>query len=156
MRASFLKKINLAKVTYDYSDETKDQKQKQERLSAINELITMLGDQRMVINLFIPNIENVMDMIKKNIFRPLPCTNRSNLNLAVSETGVEEEEQEPDPSWVHIRGIYEIFLQLIINEACDVKTFKPFVTSNFVAEFLQLFDYESLRFCDPIEKEISL
>ena len=58
MRASFLKKINLAKVTYDYSDETKDQKQKQERLSAINELIGMLSDQRMVTNLFIPNIEN--------------------------------------------------------------------------------------------------
>ena len=140
MRASFLKKINLAKVTYDYSDETKDQKQKQERLSAINELVGMLSDQRMVTNLFIPNIDNVMDMIKKNIFRPLPCTNRSNLNLAVSETGVEEEEQEPEPSWIHIRGIYEIFLQLIINEACDVKTFKPFVTTNFIAEFLQLFD----------------
>ena len=52
-------------------------------------------------------------MIKKNIFRPLPSTNRNNVALGVSETGVEEEEQEPDPSWVHIRGIYEIFLQLI-------------------------------------------
>ena len=62
MRASFLKKINLAKVTYDYSDETKDQKQKQERLSAINELVGMLSDQRMVTNLFIPNIDNVMDV----------------------------------------------------------------------------------------------
>lgn len=36
-----------------------------------------------------------MDMIKKNIFRPLPNANRGNA-LAVSETGVEEEEQEPD------------------------------------------------------------
>ena len=69
MRASFLKKINLAKVTYDYSDETKDQKQKQERLSAINELVGMLSDQRMVTNLFIPNIDNVMDNIKKNHVR---------------------------------------------------------------------------------------
>ena len=91
----------------------------------------------MVTNYFITNIER-MDMIKKNIFRPLPSTNRNNVALGVSETGVEEEEQEPDPSWVHIRGIYEIFLQLIINEACDVKTFKPFVTPNFIAEFLQL------------------
>ena len=100
----------------------------------------MIGDQRLVTSLFIPNIESVMDMIKKNIFRPLPCTNRANVSLGVSETGIEEEEQDPDPSWPHIRGIYELFLQLIVNEACDVKTLKPFITTNFVSEFLQLFD----------------
>ena len=100
----------------------------------------MIGDQRLVTSLFIPHIESVMDMIKKNIFRPLPCTNRTNVSLGVSETGIEEEEQDPDPSWPHIRGIYELFLQLIVNEACDVKTFKPFITTNFVSEFLQLFD----------------
>lgn len=83
-----------------------------------------------------------MDMIKKNIFRPLPCTNRNGIQLAVSETGVEEEEQEPDKTWINLRGIYDIFLQLIVNEACDIKTFKPFITSNFIAEFLQLFDSE--------------
>ena len=137
---SFLKKINLAKVTYDYKDETKDSKLKSERLTAINELISMIGDQRTVTSLFIPNIESVMDMIKKNIFRPLPSTSRSNVALGVSETGIEEEEQDPDPSWPHIRGIYELFLQLIVNEACDVKTFKPFITTNFISEFLQLFD----------------
>ena len=70
-RVSFLKKINLAKITYDYSDESKDQKAKTERLNAINDLIQLLSDQRMVTQLFIPNIESVMDMIKKNIFRPL-------------------------------------------------------------------------------------
>ena len=100
----------------------------------------MLNDQRMVTSLFIQNIDNVMDMIKKNIFRPLPNANRNNVALGVSETGIEEEEQEPDHSWTHIKGIYDIFLQLIINEACDVKTFKPFITSNFISEFLQLFD----------------
>ena len=102
-------------------------------------------DQRSVTNLFIPNIDSVMDMIKKNIFRPLPCTNNSSMKLSVTETGVDEEEQEPDPSWAHIRGVYEIFLQLIINEACDVKIFKPFVTSNFIADFLQLFDSDLLE-----------
>ena len=125
-------------MTYDYADEQKDSKQKSERLTAINDLIQLLNDQRMVTQLFIPNIETVMDMIKKNIFRPLPNTNRG--NLAVTEQGVEEEEQEPDHSWPHIRGIYEIFLNLVINEACDVKTLKFFVTSNFISEFLQLFD----------------
>ena len=63
-------------MTYDYADEQKDSKQKSERLTAINDLIQLLNDQRMVTQLFIPNIETVMDMIKKNIFRPLPNTNR--------------------------------------------------------------------------------
>ena len=72
----------------------------------------------MVTQLFIPNIESVMDMIKKNIFRPLPNTNRG--NLAVTEQGVEEEEQEPDHSWPHIKGIYEIFLKSIDSHAIGI------------------------------------
>ena len=32
-------------------------------------------------SLFIPNIENIIDMIKKNIFRPLPNANRNNVAL---------------------------------------------------------------------------
>ena len=40
----------------------------------------------------------------------------------------------------HRLKIYDIFLQLTINEACDVKTLKQFITSNFISEFLQLFD----------------
>ena len=130
----------MAKITYDYADEAKDAKPKADRLNAINDLIQLLSDQRMVTQLFIPNIENVMDMIKKNIFRPLPNTNGG--NLAETKTGVEEEEQqqEQDHSWAHIRGIYEIFLNLVINEACDCITLKQFVTSNFISEFLQLFD----------------
>ena len=95
----------------------------------------------MVTKLFIPTIEDVMDMIKKNIFRPLPKTNRGN-SLDILETGIEEKEQEPDHTWPHIRGIYEIFLQLVINEACDIGTLRQFVTSNFISEFLQLFDSE--------------
>ena len=142
IKATFIRRVNLAKTTFDYSDESKDQKAKNERQTAISELIEMLSDQRMVTTLFIPNIELVMEMITKNIFRPLPSL-KKNANLGVAETGVEEEETESDPAWPHIKGIYEIFLQLIVNEACDVKSFKVFITTNFIADFLQLFDSES-------------
>jgi len=47
--------------------------------------------------------------------------------LAFSETGIEQED-EVDPSWPHLQGIYEFFLQLIINEAADVKSLKIHVT----------------------------
>lgn len=35
-----------------------------------------------------------------------------------------------------------MFLQLVINEAIDVKAFKSYVTPQFVQEFLELFDSE--------------
>lgn len=98
-------------------------------------MIEMLNDQRMVTTLFIPHIEIIMEMITKNIFRPLPSLKR-NITLGMSETGVETEEQESDPSWPHVRGVYEIFLQLIANEACDVKTFKSYITNKFISEVI--------------------
>ena len=48
-------------------DESKDSKPKAERLSAINDLIQLLNDQRMVTQLFIPNIETVMELNSFNI-----------------------------------------------------------------------------------------
>lgn len=76
----------------------------------------------------------LMEMITKNVFRPLPCLKRNNINLLVSDTGVDNDEQESHPSWPHIRGIYEIFLQIIVNEACDAKSLKIYITPNFISE----------------------
>lgn len=99
----------------------------------------MLSDQKNVATLIIPNLDEVMQMIEKNIFRPLPNVNKK--NLAFSETGMDQEE-EVDPAWPHLQGIYEFFLQLVINEAVDVKSLKVYVTPQFVQEFLELFDSE--------------
>lgn len=94
-------------------------------MNAISELQTLLSDQKTVQSLIIPNLDEVIQMIEKNIFRPLPNVKKS--NLAFSETGIEQEE-EVDPSWPHLQGIYEFFLNLVINEAADVKSLKVYVT----------------------------
>jgi len=78
-------------------------------------------------------------MIEKNIFRPLPNVKKSNLGF--SETGIDQEE-EMDPAWPHLQGIYEFFLQLVINESVEVRQLKVYVTPQFVQEFLELFDSE--------------
>ena len=57
-------------------------------------------------------------MIEKNLFRPLPNLRKKDLQF--SETGVEAED-EVDPAWPHLQGIYEFFLQLVINEAVEVR-----------------------------------
>lgn len=138
-KEAFLKKIDACMKIYDYRDETKDVKGKNERLSAINELQNLLQDQKSVVQLIIPNLDHCIQMIEKNIFRCLPSIKKS--NLAFSETGIEADE-EVDPSWPHLQGIYEFFLQLIINEAVEVKILKGYVTPEFVSEFLELFDSE--------------
>lgn len=46
LKDSFLKKIDAAMKTYDYRDETKDVKGKNERLASINELQNLLQDQK--------------------------------------------------------------------------------------------------------------
>jgi len=78
-------------------------------------------------------------MIEKNIFRPLPNVKKSNLGMA--ETGVDQEE-EMDPAWPHLQGIYEFFLQLVIHESIEVRSLKVYVTPQFVQDFLELFDSE--------------
>ena len=57
-----------------------------------------LSEQKMITMLFVPNIESAMDMIKKKIISILPNANKGS-GLAVAETGVEEEEQEPNHIW---------------------------------------------------------
>jgi len=136
---AFLKKIDVCMKIYDYRDESKDVKAKNERLSAINELQNLLQDQKSVVQLIIPNLDHCVQMIEKNIFRCLPNVKKS--NLAFSETGIDQEE-ETDPAWPHLQGVYEFFLQLIINEAVEVKILKGHVTPEFVSQFLELFDSE--------------
>lgn len=59
----------------------------------------------------------------------------------MAETGVDQEE-EMDPAWPHLQGIYEFFLQLVIHESIEVRSLKVYVTPQFVQDFLELFDSE--------------
>lgn len=53
----------------------------------------------MMSNLVMPNLEQVMNMVKRNIFRPLPIVKKQGL---AGETGIEDEEILVDPSWPHL------------------------------------------------------
>lgn len=86
-----------------------------------------------------------MNMVKSNIFRPLPIVKKQGLS---GETGLDDEEILVDPSWTHLQPVYELFLQLIISEQLDLKILRGFITPKFVSEFLELFDTE-----EPKERE---
>lgn len=61
---------------------------------------------------------------------------------------MDDEELVIDPEWPHLQPVYEFFLQLIVNDAADVKSLKVFITHQFIQEFLELFDSE-----EPKERE---
>ena len=97
----------------------------------------MMHDPKAVVSYIVPNLDEVMQMIDKNIFRPLPCIKKNNLNF--TETGLEVEE-EIEPAWPHLQGVYEFFLQLVISDHIEVRALKVYVTPQFVQDFLDLFD----------------
>lgn len=82
-------------------------------------------------------------MVEKNIFRPLPIIRKAS---APGEMGMEEEEVLVDPSWPHLQPIYEFFLQLIVNDAADVKSLKVYITHTFIQEVAIYSAYPSYFF----------
>lgn len=64
--------LEQAKCTYDYQDETKDYKNKCEKLKALQKLIELAQSPKHFAHYYVANLDQVMEMIEINIFRPLP------------------------------------------------------------------------------------
>mmetsp|Transcript_37633 Transcript_37633/g.27742 ORF Transcript_37633/g.27742 Transcript_37633/m.27742 type:complete len:87 (+) Transcript_37633:237-497(+) len=85
----------------------------------------MLFDQRYMKDLIIPCLPEVFKMIEKNLFRPLPNIKKG--GMEVKDSGLEQED-EVDPAWPHLQGIYEFFLQLIVSDLLDMKVLKVYIS----------------------------
>lgn len=59
----------------------------------------MLNEPNYFVSLIIPHLDLVMEMIEKNIFRPLPVLKKSN---QPAEPGMEEDEMLVDLAWPHL------------------------------------------------------
>jgi serine/threonine-protein phosphatase 2A regulatory subunit B' len=71
--------LSICTKIYDFNDEAKNIKEKQERLRTLQELQEIVANTTMMENLVKPNLEKVMNMIKRNIFRPLPIVKKQGL-----------------------------------------------------------------------------
>ena len=76
-KESFLRKVAFCSNIFDFKDENKNIDEKTNRLKYLQELSEMLTVQNNVINMVIPNLDNVMEMIQKNLFRPLPIVKKA-------------------------------------------------------------------------------
>ena len=57
-------------------------------------------------NFVIPHLDLFIEMIEKNIFRPLPVLKKA---INAGDGGMDEDEVLYDPAWVHLLPVYEFF-----------------------------------------------
>ena len=106
----------------------------------------MIEDEQCMAHLIIPHLDRVMEMIEKNIFRPLPSIKK--VDLDKQETGIDAVDTT-DPAWPYLQGIYEILHMIITSNLVEVNMLKSFIKARFVEEFLALFESE-----EPLERDI--
>ena len=131
-KETLIKKLKACEVPIDYSDPNKDIKEKSERIRAIKHLQAMIDDEKTMQHVIVPNLDKVMEMIEKNIFRPLP--NISSLE-ADENDGIGQEDMS-DPAWPYLMGIYEIFHMCVTSNLVEANVLKAYIKAKFVEEFL--------------------
>ena len=66
-------------VILDFNDESKQVKEKNDRQTYLQEFNDYLNDQNCMSTVIIPHLDLVINMIEKNIFRPLPVLKKQGL-----------------------------------------------------------------------------
>ncbi|KAF7129569.1 hypothetical protein RHSIM_Rhsim10G0011300 [Rhododendron simsii] len=140
----FVKKLNLCCVVFDFTDPTKNLKEKEIKRQTLVELVDFVTSAN---GKFAETVmQEMIKMVSINLFRTLTPQPRENKALA----GFDLEEEEPvmDPAWPHLQIVYEFLLRFVASPETDAKLAKRYVDHSFVLRLLDLFDSE-----DPRERE---
>ncbi|XP_065873841.1 serine/threonine protein phosphatase 2A 57 kDa regulatory subunit B' theta isoform-like [Euphorbia lathyris] len=140
----FIRKLNLCCVVFDFTDPTKNLKEKDVKRQTLVELVDYVTSAN---GKFTETVmQEAIKMVSLNLFRPLTPQPRENKTLEAFD--MEEEEALMDPSWPHLQIVYEFFLRFVASPETDAKLAKRYVDHSFVLKLLDLFDSE-----DPRERE---
>ena len=140
----FIGKLHLCCVLFDFSDPTKNIKEKEIKRQTLLELVDYVTSASGKFT------ETVMlecvKMVSANLFRAL--TSQSYETKAIEGFDLEEEEPLIDPAWPHLQIVYEFLLRFVASPETDAKLAKRYIDHSFVLKLLDLFDSE-----DPRERE---
>ncbi|KAK2969787.1 hypothetical protein RJ640_028067, partial [Escallonia rubra] len=140
----FIKKLNMCCVVFDFTDPTKNLKEKEIKRQTLVELVDYVTSAN---GKFTETVmQEMVKMITINLFRTL--TSQPRENKALEAFDVEEEEPLMDPAWPHLQIVYEFLLRFVASPETDAKLAKRYVDHSFVVRLLDLFDSE-----DPRERE---
>ncbi|KAI4388770.1 hypothetical protein MLD38_001072 [Melastoma candidum] len=140
----FIRKLGLCCVVFDFTDPTKNVKEKEIKRQTLLELVDYITSA----NGKFPEtaLQDIVRMVSANLFRTLTSPPRENKVLEAFD--VEEEEPSMDPAWPHLQIVYELLLRFVASPETDTKLAKRYVDHSFVLRLLDLFDSE-----DPRERE---
>jgi serine/threonine-protein phosphatase 2A regulatory subunit B' len=140
----FIRKLNLCCYIFDFTDPTKDVKEKEIKRQNLLELVDYVtsGTGKFTEAVF----EDISKMVVANLFRALPPS--SHENTGSDSFDPEEEEPTMEPAWPHLQIVYEFLLRYVVSSETDAKVAKRYIDQSFVLRLLDLFDSE-----DPRERE---
>lgn len=139
----FIRKLNMCCVLFDFTDPTKNLKEKEIKRQTLLELVEYVTSANVKFTEVV--MQSVVKMVSTNLFRELMPQPRENKTLAFD---VEEDEPAMDPSWPHLQIVYEFLLRFVASPETDAKVAKRYIDHSFVLKLLDLFDSE-----DPRERE---
>lgn len=140
----FMKKLSLCCVVFDFSDPTKNLKEKEVKRQILLELVDYVASANGKFSETV--IQEVVRMVSVNVFRTLNPQPRE--KKVIDALDLEEEEPSMDPAWPHLQLVYELLLRLIASPETDTKLAKKYINQSFVSRLLDLFDSE-----DPRERD---
>lgn len=139
-----LEKLRLCCVLFDFTDHTKNVREKDIKRQTLLELVDYVASGTGKLNE--GAAEESFRMISTNLFRALPTSSHDSSGSDAFDP--EEEEITMEPSWPHLQLVYEFLLRYLISQETDAKAAKKYIDHSFVLRLLDLFDTE-----DPRERD---
>ncbi|XP_071724906.1 serine/threonine protein phosphatase 2A 57 kDa regulatory subunit B' theta isoform-like [Rutidosis leptorrhynchoides] len=139
-----IKKLNLCCVVFDFTDETKNQKEKEIKRQTLLELVDYVASATGKFSETV--LQEAVKMVCANVFRSFSPQPRE--NKITDGLDLEDEEPAMDPAWSHLQIVYEFLLRLVTSSETDAKIAKKYIDQSFILNLLDLFDSE-----DPRERE---
>ncbi|KAK9272481.1 hypothetical protein L1049_002854 [Liquidambar formosana] len=137
----FIRKLNLCCVVFDFTDPTKNLKEKDIKRQTLVELVDYVTSANGKFSETV--MQEMVRMVSINLFRTLTSPPRENKVLEGFD--LEEEEPSMDPAWPHLQIVYEFLLRFVASPETDAKLAKRYIDHSFVLKLLDLFDSEDLR-----------
>lgn len=140
----FIRKVYLCCHVFDFTDPTKNLKEKEIKRQTLLELVDYVSSAN---GKFSENaMQELIKMVSANLFRSPAAQPRE--NKAIEAYDLEEEEPSMDPAWPHLQIVYELFLRFVASPETDTKLAKRYIDHGFILKLLDNFDSE-----DPRERE---
>lgn len=137
----FIRKLNLCTVVFDFTDASKNVKEKDIKRQTLHELAEYVSSANAPFSEIV--IEEATKMVSANIFRSLPPSFHDNPGM--ESIDFEEEDPAMEPAWSHLQIVYEFFLRFVMSSETDAKVAKRYINHSFVLKLLDLFDSEDSR-----------